>query len=335
MILKHADDKTPQIEALKALIQSASGPTKTSLEKELRLLQAGIKGEKEAAYFIDFALKDSGNTAIIHDLRIEVNGRVAQIDHLLVNRTMTFYVLETKHFHSGIKIGEDGQFLKWNAYRKTFEGMPSPLAQNDRHIKVLKELVDGMEWPTRMGVKLTPSFESLVMVSSQSRIDRPKKFDTSRVIKSDELMSALEKITDSMGVVGVFGALAKIVSPETTEEVARAIAACHRPLVPDYRAKFGIVDESEASAKVARPVVQEGKANYRAAHTCRHCKATRLEIRYGRYGYYFKCLDCDGNTPIKLPGCGKGHKVRLRKDGSNFYRECRECRDSGLYFRNP
>ena len=61
----------------------------------------------------------------IHDLRLEVNGRVAQIDHLLVNRTMTFYVFETKHFHAGIKIGEDGQFLKWNNYRKTFEGMPS------------------------------------------------------------------------------------------------------------------------------------------------------------------------------------------------------------------
>lgn len=57
-------------------------------------------------------------------------------------------------------------------------------------------------------------------------------------------------------------------------------------------------------------------------------------MQYGKYGYYFKCADCDGNTPIKI-GCGHdGHKERIRKDGVKFFRECEQCKTSSLYFVN-
>ena len=45
-----------------------------------------MKGEQEAAYHIDFHLKDSQNWAVIHDLRVEWNGRGAQMDHLHIDR---------------------------------------------------------------------------------------------------------------------------------------------------------------------------------------------------------------------------------------------------------
>lgn len=340
MILKKADSKEPQINELKRLIQIAPASTRTKLEKELRMLQAGIKGENDAAYFIDFELKDSKNTGVIHDLRLEVNGRVAQIDHLLVNRTMNFYVLETKYFHSGIKIDEEGQFLKWNSYQKIFEGMPSPLLQNERHVTVLNDLINRIEWPARMGLKLKPTFEPLVLVSSQSRIDRPKRFDTNRVIKADELMKALEKCFDSKGVLGTFGAMAKLVSTDKIMEMGRTLIACHRPIMPDYAAKFGIektsvetsVSKLNSIPQIAEEVfsyVQEGDVG-----VCRKCKSSQTSIQYGKFGYYFKCSACDGNTPIKL-GCGnEGHKERIRKEGPTFFRECAECGTSSLYFTN-
>jgi hypothetical protein len=55
--------------------------------------------------------KDSKNWVIIHDLRIEYGGLVAQIDHLLINRFLDFYVLETKHYSQGVKVTERGEFL--------------------------------------------------------------------------------------------------------------------------------------------------------------------------------------------------------------------------------
>src|SRR3546814_12221508 len=83
---------------------------------------------------------DVCSSDLIHDLRLEHGSRTAQIDHLLINRWMDVYVLETKHFHAGIKITEDGEFLRWNNYQKTYEGMASPLEQNERHIQVLKDV---------------------------------------------------------------------------------------------------------------------------------------------------------------------------------------------------
>ncbi len=62
----------------------------------------------KAAYEIDFHHKASRNWAVIHDLRLEYRGRVAQIDHLLINRWLEFWVCESKHFSEGVAINEQG-----------------------------------------------------------------------------------------------------------------------------------------------------------------------------------------------------------------------------------
>ena len=85
MIFKQKDALDDQITALdKAVEDALPGRERQRLEKDVALVRAGLKGEKEAAYHIDFHLKDSQNWAVIHDLRVEWNGRVAQIDHLLI-----------------------------------------------------------------------------------------------------------------------------------------------------------------------------------------------------------------------------------------------------------
>lgn len=157
MILKNADSRQCDIEELERLVKIAPADRKSKVEQELRFLRAGIKGENESAYLIDFDFKDAEKTVVIHDLRLEINGRVAQIDHLLIHRTLNCFVLETKHFHAGIQITEEGEFKQWNSSKKNFDGMASPLAQNERHIAVLKEVLEHIELPTRAGMKLSPT----------------------------------------------------------------------------------------------------------------------------------------------------------------------------------
>src|SRR5699024_5085089 len=104
MLIKQADDKSAQLEALEARMQSP-GETGKHAKADYYRLKAGIKGERDSAYFIDFHFRESSkNWAVIHDLRLEHSARVAQIDHLLLNRFSEIYVLETKQFNSGIKI---------------------------------------------------------------------------------------------------------------------------------------------------------------------------------------------------------------------------------------
>src|SRR3546814_20468523 len=65
-------------------------------------------------------------------------------------------------------------------------GMASPLEQNERHIQVLKDVMAQIELPTRLGVRIPPSFQSFVLVGTEAKIYRQKRFDASRVVKRSE-----------------------------------------------------------------------------------------------------------------------------------------------------
>lgn len=88
--------------------------------------------EKQAAYEIGFYFNQSKNIQVIHDLRIEINGRVAQIDHVLINRGLEVYVLQTKTFNSALTINDRGKFSTIAEGRMI--GIASPIQQNARHI---------------------------------------------------------------------------------------------------------------------------------------------------------------------------------------------------------
>lgn len=347
MLIKTADDQSARLEALEQRA-SGSGPDVRKAAEELRRRAAGIKGERDSAYLIDFDYANSPNWAVIHDLRLEHSGRVAQIDHLLLNRWMDVYVLETKHFHAGIKITEDGEFLRLNTYKRTYEGMASPLEQNERHIRVLKDVMAQIELPTRLGVRISPNFQSFVLVGPNAKIYRPKQFDTSRVVKADQLKKAIWRDFENENpLIGMLRAAAKIVSGETVEFVSRQLAALHKPKAastPTASIVGAAPARQDRSPRVrAKPVRIEptfGQPQSIPAKTtaagpsCKDCSGTAGSILHGKYGYYFKCNSCGKNTAIRL-SCQAGHQPRLRKDGDRFYRECADCKSSDLFHCNP
>jgi len=340
MILKEADDKSAQAEALARLLEIAPTKTKPSIKAELAMFRAGIKGERESSFHLNDFFKDSKNIYIIHDLRIEHNGRVAQIDHILINRLFEVYVLETKQLHAGMKISEDGEFSQWNNYKKSYEGMASPLAQNIRHIDVLKEVFrDKVELPKRLGFKLKPKLYSRILVNSKARIIRPKNFDTSEIIKADDFFQKYQDAFDKVSFVDAVSGLAKVVSPEQASYLARKLMSFHKPLTVNYAAKFGIEEKSTANqtytnTQTKTPLKSKQSITPYGAHTCSKCESEQVQIEYGKFGYYFKCGACQGNTSIKLD-CGvKGHKEKVRKKGNQFYRDCPDCETSSLFFEN-
>ena len=347
MLLKRTDNKNRQIAELKRLLSGATGDRRIRIEQELRILRAGIKGEQEAAYLIDFKRKDSKHCIVIHDLRLEIDGRVAQIDHLVMNQVLYCYVLETKHFSSGFKITEEGEFLRWNDYRKCYEGMPSPLAQNERHLAVLKKAFERIEMPTRLGISLPVTFFPLVLVSPNARIDRPKRFDASTIIKADMLDAYISKKVDKAGVLEVIGGLSKVVSIETLEGIGRKLVRMHKSATFDYAARFGCENGERKDSpckdsipilpvQVPPPISQPDSNVLSGSLVCRHCgKGGHLSILHGRYGYFMKCSACDGSSTIRI-SCGRdGHKERIRKEGFTFYRECPDCNTSAVFFINP
>ncbi len=241
MIIKHAEDKQVPIEALQALLAhpEADASTKKRIEREILNIKAGARGEEEAAYEIKVHWGESKNWMIIHDLRIEHGGLVAQIDHLLINRFMEMWVCESKHFSEGIAINEHGEFSAfWGG--KPY-GVPSPIEQNNKHLLILKRFLDagGVALPTRMGFTIKPTLKSLVLVSKGARISRPKtKIDgLDTIIKNDHLFTTIDKAIDDNNNPLL---IAKFIGQETLKDLGEKVAQCHRPIQFDWAAKFGL-----------------------------------------------------------------------------------------------
>lgn len=359
MLIKQADCQAAHFSELESRAKQGGSEAKRA-EKELSIRRAGVRAEQQAAYLIDFEFATAPNWAVIHDLRVEHGGRVAQIDHMLINRWMDVYVLETKSVFAGVKITEEGEFLRWNDYKKRYEGMASPIEQNERHVQVLRDVMKSIELPTRLGLRILPTFQSLVLISPTATINRPKTFDASRVIKADQLKKSIWRdIDDENPLLGVIKTAAKIVSRETVEAVARQVAGLHRPLsksappanaaAPDAvtpptasstsyvsgRKRIEPVLAKEASAPTPRRAAREAVAPPAAAPgcVCKACQSSSGSVLSGKYGYYFKCQTCGTNTAIRFT-CQPGHAPRLRGERGSFFRDCPQCATSVLFHRN-
>lgn len=246
--------------------------------------------------------------------------------------------------------------------------MASPLEQNKRHVEVLAAVINEMRSPQPRG------YLPYVVVSSKARIDRPKKFDTSQVVKADQFLTTFDKDLDKIGVTGIIGTIfdgALFSDPHV--RLAERLVERHRPIELNYASRFLIAERRSTPSVSTGPL--DGAAGRPRQHApspqvpvlvqkqcaddasvtskitgmpsngslgrhdddhprCRACDSTKLHVAHGRYGYYFKCRVCAANTPIRI-SCGKaGHEERIRKAVDQFYRECAACQTSSVFFRN-
>jgi len=243
MIIKKMDSKQEEIAELTALLKGKlTDNQRFMIERELKAIKSGVEGEKGSAYYIDFYFRNSKNWAVIHDLRLEHNDQVAQIDHLLMNRLFDIYVLESKNFSYKLKISPEGEFETY--YGREYIGIPSPIEQNKRHIYFLDLFLKQHDiLPKRMGISIRPRFRSFILVSPKSIISRPpeKKFDTSSVIKADTLRTRIDQEVDKWkNTLPDLATLGKLSSSSTLMQTAKILARFHKPIKMDFKAKFGL-----------------------------------------------------------------------------------------------
>ena len=321
MIIKQADDKQPQKAALQNLLNhpSADATTRKRIEQELRNIQAGIRGEDEAAYEMKVHYGDSANWMIIHDLRIEHGGLVAQIDHLIMNRWLEMWVCESKHFSEGVAINEHGEFSSFFSSKPY--GVPSPIEQNNRHILILKRLFDSgaVKLPTRLGFTIKPNLKSLVLVSKRARISRPKANITGldAIIKNDMLFKTIDKSVDDANPL----VMAKIVGKDTIENLAREIAKLHKPVEFNWHAKFGLEERAKQAVQdpSVRPITVAAGVSTLPTKAALPIEATVTEDE-PKAKQKLICNSCGESVPYNV---AKFCWFNKPKFGGNLY--CMEC----------
>lgn len=245
MILKEQDDRIADVEALQRLLSHPEMDERgrRRIKEQIRNLESGDLGEAQAAYLLKVHFGISRNWVVINDLRIEHEGLVAQIDHLLINRLLEFWVCESKRFSNGVKINEHGEFITFR------DGVPraaaSPIEQNSRHLIVLQHVIasGALHLPTRLGFRIKPQLRSLVLIAGGA-IRRPKNAvpGLDSVIMADQIKARIDRAMDTGNPFDI----AKVVSQDTLEDIARQVLALHRPIRFDWERRFLPMDSSSA-----------------------------------------------------------------------------------------
>jgi len=199
VFLKETSDAKDQLEQLKLLLTSVPDDIKSKVEQDIKLLTYGIQGEEK----ILFELKNSHIPMyVLHDLFLEDNGLMAQIDFLIITKNRNF-IIECKNLVGNIEINSSGDFIRTTEFRGKYkkEGIYSPITQNQRHLELIKLINSknkGNILTKTLYEKLFYDTNRSVVVLANSKTLLNAKFAKKevkdKIIRADQLIEHIKRV---------------------------------------------------------------------------------------------------------------------------------------------
>ena len=233
IFIKDFSNDNQQLNDLIELSSRVSTPEKRDMiGRDMDFLRIGMKGEAD----VYFELKNSFIPMLcLHDVRLEYNDYMAQFDFIIITKKF-ICILETKKLSGDIEITPDGDFVRIikNSSGKFIkkEGIYSPVAQNERHVRILREIL--------VKEKLIKTFpiKSLVVLANPKTVLNKKqcpKVIWDNVYKHDQLASYLKReIEDKSNDRDLF--------EKYLYEIADFLIKNHKPQQYDYMKKYSLND---------------------------------------------------------------------------------------------
>ena len=116
-----------------------SGALQNDQELIAKIYLAGVKAEKNMAYYLGVRFSDHQDLIVFNNLKIEHNGYTAQIDHLVLSRWSAYFI-ETKNVSHKLHINADGQWAR--VYGRKHKPFESPIEQSRRHESTLFNMLE-------------------------------------------------------------------------------------------------------------------------------------------------------------------------------------------------
>lgn len=211
------------------------GEKKKLIDRDSMYLTYGMEGEKNVSYEIKNSYIPM---LVLHDIRIEDGESVAQMDYILITKSFIL-VLETKALSGDITVNESGEFIRYfknktgKVYRK--EGIYSPVAQNERHVRILTEYLKKNKI-----IKKYPIYSCVVIANSKSVINKykaPKEIQ-SQIIKYDQLTSFIKEKLNYHKIKQDFKFLDKV-----EYSIGKFLLENNKPIEFDYYKKYSLSEE--------------------------------------------------------------------------------------------
>lgn len=255
------DQRLAVLEEIHAHVSNKDKRIAKQVKGDILKLKAGHSAEKSAAYLLDKLFQESDRSILLHDLRLDLDGDIAQIDHLSINRYGFVKLYETKSFSTGIKIDDDGIFWRWDDYAKRYIEIPSPILQSQRHEVTLKNALNAIGYEPL-------HFSHYVLVDYKAKLIKPKARKFDNVCRPDRLEEVWKKEEEkplnlrdlSAGLKGV-GRLfsGKALTPEQLQEFGDKLAKMHSVLQMDVWSRYGLEKPENAPAVESKEVSADKK----------------------------------------------------------------------------
>lgn len=192
--IKEFDDSSELIKAMEGLAaQIKATSVLDEIELDIGFIKSGDIGEKN----VHFELKNSFiPMLVLHNLVVQYDDYKAQLDFVLVTSKF-ICILETKKLNGHITINSNGDFIRTlvnrqgKAYKR--EGMYSPVSQNQRHVRILENLLH-----QEKVVRKTPVLSLVVMANPKSIIDSQSaaKEIKQQIVRCDQLVPCIKRMVE-------------------------------------------------------------------------------------------------------------------------------------------
>lgn len=225
MLIKPADEKSSRLRLLQTLQQ------REGLDARQRNWLCVERWRAEPTTNFLSAFEASENHAVLHDLRLEAGGEVAEIDHLLIDRTMSFFLIDTHAFHADLQISPYGEFWAEYAGARRFV-IDSPIDRGRRNAAMLGQVL------ARLGLrgraKTLPMCVPLALVRPPAKITRPdpEAFESRSLMRADQFAGWYERRSARLDPRTLLHLLINDHSPIDVRCWGEKIVSEHRPAEP-------------------------------------------------------------------------------------------------------
>lgn len=245
MILKEADDRSADIAELKRLKEATPPTFHAAIQKQIDQIYSGLEGEKNAAHFLKREFGKSESVAILHDLRLELDGDCTQIDHLLIHRVQAAaWVLETKNYSGRMTCDAHGDWTVW--YGRKPRPIPSPINQARRQCAALRSWLDAQD------IRSIRAIQPVVLISPTSSVDRSQLTPDIHVVKSDNFGPWWNEQVDQISIGKIIGMVGRHVlsgmSPNDFQALGQRLVGAHVPPSYNWRSILSLPVAAEQSA---------------------------------------------------------------------------------------
>lgn len=311
-----------------------SGSLPKDQVSSVKAYMAGLKAEKEMAYYLAARFGQYRDLAIFNNLKIEHRGMVAQVDHLVLSRWSAYFI-ETKSVGHKISINADGQWAR--VYGRKYKNMESPIEQSRRHEAILFDLLEsrlsefmGKVLGLQKAFRKLIDVQHLVAVSVGAIIQgRGKKAVTDHLRAMDQIPQMIEDRHKEVKASFMGGVLADMLNPGHKKRLAafneKEFEACCQMLLAldasqtPLEQAHAFIEGLHVEATGLQPGCDEGGEDAATAVPSGPSSGTQTKAPAGNTAP--ACPKCGAEMVLRT--AGRGDRAGKQFYGCSTYPKCR------------